>query len=73
MSNLGEEWEMIRCPECDGTGKEDCYECEGEGADELSGEVCTECNGDGSIECAMCGGCGQVYQNTETGEIRSVD
>ena len=62
--------EMIPCPDCEGTGKEECYECEGEGGNE--NENCKVCDGYGDVECSKCEGDCHVYQNMETGEIRRI-
>ena len=65
---------MIPCPECEGTGKEECFVCEGEGSDPDDDERnCPECNGEGTIECAECEDDTIIfYLNNETGEIRKV-
>jgi hypothetical protein len=43
----------MSCPECDGDGTGQCYEC-------TSGIVeCPNCNGDGEIEC--CCSCGHSH------------
>ena len=60
---------IILCPNCEGTGEEECYGCGGEG--DIENEICEICDGTGTIECAMCGGDSQFIQNTETGQIRS--
>ena len=43
------------CPECFGSGSVECWNCEGEGIDEDTGESCTECNGTGDLVCGDCG------------------
>ena len=49
------------CPECNGTRKEECYVCEGEGADpDDPDEVCPECKGTGEIDCAECLDAGRI-------------
>ena len=57
---------IIPCPNCEGTGKEECLICDGDD------EQCEICDGEGAIDCDMCGGDGQFYQNTETGETRRI-
>ena len=52
---------VITCPDCEGTGKEECYECEGEGFDDFEDQTCIVCNGEGAIECAECEGSGSLY------------
>ena len=43
------------CPECNGTRKEECYNCEGDGTNpDDANEVCPECNGTGELDCALC-------------------
>ena len=47
-------WTGIYCEECNGTGKEGCYVCDGDGKNPDDDEVCPECNGEGEIDCAEC-------------------
>ena len=43
------------CPECNGSRKEECYICEGDGINpDDTDEVCPECKGQGEIDCAKC-------------------
>jgi len=46
------------CADCDGTGRTECNECEGEG--EVDGEICSVCNGEGDMECPDCDGLGEA-------------
>jgi len=65
------DWEIVICGECEGTGKEECYGCDGVGSDE-NDDICDVCNGDGGVECAICEGHGKVYHNGDDGEIRPI-
>ena len=62
-----DEIEWVDCPECDGRGTEECYDCNGSGKD----ESCDECDGSGEIEdpngeegdtlvCDECDGSGEM-------------
>lgn len=65
------DWEIVICGDCSGSGKEDCYECDGGGFDD-NDEVCSVCKGDGGVDCAICEGHGKVYHNGDNGEVRPV-
>lgn len=45
---------MFSCPECDGGGRIECYECSGGKLD------CSECDGEGKVQCSECEGDGKV-------------
>jgi len=48
-------WTGAYCEECNGTGKEECYVCDGEGVNpDNTNEVCPACNGEVKIDCADC-------------------
>jgi len=67
------DWEITICGECEGTGKEECYICEGDGSNpDNDDEECDVCNGDGGVECAVCEGHGKVYHNDDNGEMRPI-
>jgi len=62
-----DETDWVNCPECDGWGTEECYDCDGSGKD----ESCDECGGSGEIEdpngeegdtlvCDECDGSGEM-------------
>lgn len=51
----------VDCPTCDGSGKEDCGECEG---GEIDGEPCPTCEGEGQIDCMECEGTGKVEDDS---------
>lgn len=43
------------CGDCNGTGKEDCFECDGDGNCRHCGEgACPECCGSGTLQCDSC-------------------
>lgn len=49
------------CADCDGSGRVECYLCEGEGS--YNSEICSNCIGDGGMECPDCNGLGvATYQ-----------
>ena len=54
------------CPDCNGTGMEECFECEGSGVapdygedEDLEADDCFTCDGTGEVECDYCGGSGE--------------
>jgi len=62
-----DETDWVDCPECDGWGTEECFDCDGSGKD----ESCDECDGYGEIEdpngeegdtlvCDECDGSGEM-------------
>jgi len=62
-----DETDWVDCPECDGWGTEECFDCDGSGKD----ESCDECDGSGEIEdpnseegdtlvCDECDGSGEM-------------
>lgn len=55
---------MDPCPECQGTGVVDCYDCDGSGFGREGHEEdpCPTCNGDGDSTCDTCEGSGEVPQ-----------
>jgi hypothetical protein len=76
---------MTFCDDCDGDGRESCYnclgseteecpQCEGRGVDE-DGEVCEECNGNGEVECSVCDGQGSFDCDTcyGVGEVEDLE
>lgn len=54
--------EETECSHCNGSGKEDCPECDAEG--EVDGEPCPECEGEGQVECPECEGTGTVEDDS---------
>ena len=57
------------CPNCGGTGKEKCWNCEGTGGtwkevgDKTDWEKCPLCWGDGVNSCINCDGTGKSEQS----------
>ena len=46
------------CEECNGSGKEECYICDGLGRNYRTGATCYKCGGSGRIACGWCRGTG---------------
>ena len=44
------------CPDCDETGKVECWLCEGSGEEDVLRGQCEECLGDGYEDCTTCEG-----------------
>jgi hypothetical protein len=54
--------DLVKCPNCEGSGKIECSDCEGSGAQE-----CNRCSGSGHFEdkdCDKCGGSGELKCDT---------
>lgn len=67
--------DILRCDDCGGEGKFDCYECDGRQIRgvEIDGEKCTECEGKGPEECSSCNATGVTNYILVRGEKITIE